>query len=86
MSEHCPICDTELLGDEYCPKCKRCILDEKLKREVQMLKGAITGWSNMYQELQMEVRKLLMCFDEDGKERVIPDYIIQNLKELTNGK
>ena len=44
MPEHCPICDTELLGGEYCPTCKRRVVDEQLARQVAMLEGAIEGW------------------------------------------
>lgn len=34
------------------------------------------------EELKYEVRKLLMCFNED-EERIIPGYIIENLTRLS---
>ena len=44
MPERCPICNTELLGGEYCPTCKRRVVDEQLAAKVAMLENAIEGW------------------------------------------
>lgn len=52
MPERCPICQTELLGDEYCPKCKRRVLDEILESQVAVLQSALGGWRDRCAQLK----------------------------------
>ena len=58
MPEKCSICQTELLGDEYCPKCKRRVLDEILESQVAVLQSALGGWRDRCAQLKAEIEKL----------------------------
>jgi len=55
MPAKCPICETELLGGEFCPKCRRSVAAEQLSLKVEILEDALRGWERECDRLQKEV-------------------------------